>query len=569
VVVTATLPPASARLDPRGDDGTVPGVIHVHTNQSDGRSGPDDIAAAARSAGLKFVIFTDHGDATRAPDQPVYRRGVLCLDAVEISTTGGHYLALDMPAAPYPLGGEPRDVVEDVARLGGFGVPAHPDSPKIELRWREWRAPVDGMEIINPDTGWRMRAHEAGWRPKLQLAERLFSYPFRPGETIASFVTVSSENLAQWETLTRRRKVVGLAGADAHSRLALASSEPGDNRYALALPSYEASFRTLSVHVRPERPLTSLPGNAPADARSLMQGIRAGHLYTVVDGLASPPLFEFTATDGAKTVSEGDEIVPGGPLVLSVHSNAPPTFTTTVLQGSHVVQTSGAAQFTVSASDAPAVYRVEIRASDRPNEPPWLISNPIYSRAAAAPPSPPVRAPAAETDRIFVGRGGSTWRVEHDPSSSAVLDVPAAEAGGGLPDVPPAEAGGRLRLRYGLAASRSPHTYAALVAELPGGIGAHTGLAFGARAERPMRISVQLRTGVGGMPEERWQRSVYVDTVERDHAVRFDDLTPVGETRSPGPALSEIRYVLFVIDTTNTKPGANGQVWIERPALRR
>src|SRR5206468_3693727 len=83
-----------------------------------------EIAAAAARAGLKFLVFTDHGDATRPPDRPVYRSGVLCLDAVEISTTGGHYIGIDLPAAPYPLGGDARDVVEDVKRLGGFGVAA-------------------------------------------------------------------------------------------------------------------------------------------------------------------------------------------------------------------------------------------------------------------------------------------------------------------------------------------------------------------------------------------------------------------------------------------------------------
>src|SRR5665213_1247433 len=44
-------------------DGTVAGVIHVHTNRSDGRSSPDEVAQAAAHAGLTFLIFTDHGDA--------------------------------------------------------------------------------------------------------------------------------------------------------------------------------------------------------------------------------------------------------------------------------------------------------------------------------------------------------------------------------------------------------------------------------------------------------------------------------------------------------------------------
>src|SRR6185503_19031812 len=157
----------------------------VHTNRSDGLSGPDAIAAAAGRAGLKFVVFTDHGDATRRPDAPAYRSGVLCLDGVEISTTGGHYIALDMPAAPYPLGGEPRDVVEDVRRLGGFGIVAHPDSPKIELRWRDWDLPIDALEVFNPDTQWRNYVERAGVLPKFRLLAALGTYAIRPSETIA------------------------------------------------------------------------------------------------------------------------------------------------------------------------------------------------------------------------------------------------------------------------------------------------------------------------------------------------------------------------------------------------
>ncbi len=165
-----SLPPSPAALAEGEGDGTIAGALHVHSNRSDGRRSPDEISAIAARAGLKFIVFTDHGDATRQPDPPRYLAGVLCLDGVEISTTGGHYLAFDMPASPYPLGGEPRDVIEDVHRLGGFGVVAHPDSPKPELRWREWTAPFDGIEIVNPDTSWRVHLREPQWQPKLRLA---------------------------------------------------------------------------------------------------------------------------------------------------------------------------------------------------------------------------------------------------------------------------------------------------------------------------------------------------------------------------------------------------------------
>src|SRR4051812_8895343 len=83
VFVVLTVP--ARHLTPAAQvDGTIPGIIHVHTHRSDGLSGPDEVAAAAARAGLKFVVFTDHGDAVRMPDPPTYRSGVLCLDAVEI-----------------------------------------------------------------------------------------------------------------------------------------------------------------------------------------------------------------------------------------------------------------------------------------------------------------------------------------------------------------------------------------------------------------------------------------------------------------------------------------------------
>src|SRR5436309_430056 len=233
VLTLLTLPPARLVLEPGSDDGSVPGILHVHTVRSDGRSTPSVVAEAAARAGLKFVVFTDHGDATRTPDPPVYRSGVLCIDAVEISTNGGHYVALDMPSAPYPLHGEARDVVEDVRRLGGFGIAAHPDSPKPQLRWQEWTAPFDGIELLNPDTSWRLWTQQATaairspksstpgstWHARRRLAAALLDYPFRPAETIAGLIQASDALAYRWAALATRRRVVTLAGIDAHARL--------------------------------------------------------------------------------------------------------------------------------------------------------------------------------------------------------------------------------------------------------------------------------------------------------------------------------------------------------------
>ena len=182
--VLLTLPPRARSVDVVGwtDDRSPPiarGVFHVHSDRSDGSASVEDIAAAASRAGLGFVIFTDHGDGTRAPDPPVYRSGVLCLDAVEISTSGGHYIALGLAASPYPLAGEPHAVVEDVRRLGGFGIVAHPGSAKAGLGWTDFGLAYDGIEWLNGDSQWRDETRRALGGAAVRGARRA-ARPARP-----------------------------------------------------------------------------------------------------------------------------------------------------------------------------------------------------------------------------------------------------------------------------------------------------------------------------------------------------------------------------------------------------
>lgn len=554
LLVGLTLPPRHLTLTTPWTDSTVRGILHVHTNRSDGLSAPDTIAEAAARAGLSFVIFTDHGDGTRTPDPPAYRAGVLCLDGVEISTAGGHYIALDLSPAPYPLGGEGRDVVEDVQRLGGFGIVAHPDSPKPELRWRDWSAPFDSLELINPDTAWRIHYNRPGLTSKLKLLVSLVDYPFRPAETLTALLQQPADTIARWDALTRRRRVVGLSGVDAHAKLAPRNADPGDNRAALPVPSYESSFRMMSLHVRPDQPLT---GNAGADAAVILRALRAGHAYTSIDGLATPPAFELTATNDRGTAFGGDELVAGGPVTIRVRSNAPSDYTAIVHEGARVLSGDHhEPEFTVQVAAAPAVYWAEIVATR--HDPPiaWILSNPVYVRAAGQPTQLPVRPAATVRTPLFDGESEKGWGVEADPLSAAALDVTSTG------DV------ATLRMRYGLGGGDAAGQYAGLIASTPGGLGNHDRLAFTVRAEQPMRISVQLRAG-GSSDMERWRRSVYVDTSDRDRVIFFSELAPIGATGTWRPEVSKVHAILFVVDTTNTKPGASGRLWISKASLQR
>ncbi|MCX6553123.1 MAG: hypothetical protein NTY02_19335 [Acidobacteria bacterium] len=536
-----SLPPASLHLPApvarAGDAPVVRGVYHIHSRASDGTGTLADIAAAASRAGLSFVIVTDHGDAMRRPSLPAYLGGVLCLEGVEISTTDGHYAALGLPPPPYPLGGEARDVVEDVARLGGFGVAAHPDSSKKELRWEAWDTPFDGVEWFNADSQWR---DEQRWR----LLPTILQYPIRPTETVVSLFDRPVGVLREWDRLTSHRRVVGLAAADAHARMGLGGkADPYDEFVHINLPSYESVFRAFSSAVELDTPLS---GNAVDDAGRILRAIRAGHVYSAFTGVAGPPWLAFAATSGGITAHQGDTLPLKDAARIEARANVPPGGTLWLLRNGEPVQKSAGGTLQWDGR-LPGAYRLEARLDGAPGSPPlpWIVTNPIYvgiDPGSAAP--PPL--PAATASLTLSAR---TWRIEKAPVSAGTF---VTSVGQGAP-------GHEFRFQLG-AHETSP--FVAMVTSEVGPLTDATRMAFRARASRPLRLSVQVRSVDGSVPR-RWQRSVYLDTTPRDVTVVFADMREAGTAARVPLEPARIDALLFVFDTTNARPGDGGTVWIE------
>jgi hypothetical protein len=346
-IVLFVMLPAGARDLPAPPPGLVPGVrgvIHVHTNRSDGTGSVEDVARAAATAGVKFVIVTDHGDATRAPDLPDYRSGVLYIDAVEISTQDGHVIALGLPKAPYPLAGEGRDVVDDIHRLGGLAIAAHPGSAKRELQWTDWNVPLDGLEWLNADSQWR---DERPWT----LVRALLTYPFRPPQALALLLDRPDPVITRWDELAQERRVVGFAAADAHARIGVRSlGEPYDSAGSLHFPSYANSFREFSITLSNIR----FSGDANADARAVIEAVRGGAFYSTIDALAGPAALSIATTQGA----------------LRVDAQAPPDATIRLFRDGAAVATAQGARLDHETSAAPGVYRVEVTLPGSPGTPP-------------------------------------------------------------------------------------------------------------------------------------------------------------------------------------------------------
>ncbi|MCM3880661.1 MAG: CehA/McbA family metallohydrolase [Vicinamibacterales bacterium] len=516
-----------------GGPATALGAFHIHTVRSDGSGALDEIAAAASRAGLQFLIFTDHGDGTRPPEEPQYRSGVLCIDAAEISTAAGHYIAIGMQQTPYPLAGEPRDVVEDVRRFGGVGVVAHPDSTKPALQWYDWTVPFDGIEWLNADSEWRNETTQ-------RLGRALVEYPFRAVETLGSLLDRPEETLERWDRLTQDRRVFALAGADAHARLGRQENEAIGFRsgWFVRIPSYDVSFRTFSLRVALDRPFA---GDARPDAAQLISAIRQGHVSSSIDALATPAFVDFSASSGNESARAGDHLpYVDGTASLVVRTNAPSDGTIVLRRNGRILAEHAAPELKYASADGRGAYRAEIYLSSSPGQPPvpWLITNPIYVEPADW--GRAVLTPVDEaTDRWPIQ--GGPWHIEKDASSTANVVS-------GSPEDP-------VELSYQLSGGAKAGQYAALVLSTGNALRGHARLAFQGQAARPMRISVQARHPSRG---ERWQRSVYLDGTPRDISIPFTEMTPVAPTPAATFDPAAIDTVLFVVDTTNTAPGSAG-----------
>jgi hypothetical protein len=535
------LPPRAPVPAGQNESTLVTGAIHVHTVRSDGTGTADEVAAAAARAGLDFVVLTDHGDGTRKPDAPQYRSGVLCIDSVEISTRGGHVVALGLPQAPYPLGGEARDVIDDVIRLGGFPIAAHPGSSKAELNWSDWTLPIGGVEWLNADSEWR---DESRWT----LTKALLTYPARRTETLTALLDRPDSVIEQWDTLTRDRPVVAIAGTDAHARLGVRGvGEPYDPGASLHVPSYERLFRVFANVL----PGISLTGDAATDADLVIAAIRRGHVYTAIDGLHGTGTLSFTATDGSTRATPGDVVSSLREWTLNIELGGPADALIQLFRdGVRTNESSMRLRHMIDIGSRGS-YRVEVSLPGAPGQPPipWLLSNPIYvgERPTLA---TPAALPRASQFDVRYGDGPATgWTVETSPASKAALDVV------------PTERGTQLALRYAIGGAASDSPYAAFMLPADASIAQYDRLMFTGRADRPTRISVQLRQP-GTRDGQRWHRSVVIDTEPKEITIFFNDLRPLA-TAPPQPVLTAIDSILFVLDTMNTPLGGSGRVWID------
>ena len=182
---------------------------------------------------------------------------------------------------------------------------------------------------------------------------------------------------------------------------------------------------------------------------------------------------------------------------------------------------------------------------------PWIVTNPIYVGRSASPPDPLARADARTVAPVYENGAVTGWAIEASRQSAGGVDLARAEGGGT-----------QVRWRYALGGSREDSPYVALVTAAGTSLSQFDRVMFSVRADKPMRIALQVRVPKGATGD-RWQRTFYADDTQRDITIFFDELKPRGNTSTPTPVLADVQALMWVLEPPNTALGTSGQVWID------
>lgn len=191
-------------------------VAHVHSVHSDGTATVAELRAAARRAGARVLLLTDHDSlGARDAGEDGWGEEVLVVCGHEVTPKGGHLLVFGTDEVIEHEGRGELEILDAVAAAGGFGIAAHPFSRGSAISrtiapphaWSEFEHPaLAGVEVwsLITDMAERWRSPRAAWRSlRDPLGVALEGPP--------------QEHLARWDQLSARRPLAAIGGLDAHA----------------------------------------------------------------------------------------------------------------------------------------------------------------------------------------------------------------------------------------------------------------------------------------------------------------------------------------------------------------
>jgi hypothetical protein len=330
-------------------------VVHCHSTYSDGTGTVPEIATAAARAGADVVLLTDHDtlEARRRGEEGRHGPVLVCV-GVEVSPKRqNHYLAFGLEHEIDHRGMSPAQIAAAVREAGGVGFAAHPFSRGSDvfkragegMPWHDLETDeLDGLEV------WSLVPDVVEAMPRRRDALRFLTRPDRVVER------PPAHNLAEWDRLGARRRVIGIGGIDAHQ-----AGIRVRGRVPLRLMAYHRSFALLRTHVLVE---------GEPSPEGVYAALRAGRCYLALDYLGSPRGFELEGM--------GEEL-PAGPRTL--RARVPRAAALTLLRDGAPIATAHGTEISADVEE-PGVYRLEATLPYHGRDRAWIISNPVYLREA-------------------------------------------------------------------------------------------------------------------------------------------------------------------------------------------
>jgi hypothetical protein len=269
-------------------------VAHVHSTHSDGSATLPELRAAAREAGARVVLLTDHDTlGARDAGEDGWGDDVLVVVGHEVSPRGGHLLVFGTDEVVPHRGRDEREILDAVAAAGGFGYAAHPFSlgSAISTRvapahaWGTFRHPaLAGIEV------WSLTTDVSeGWRSAGD-AVRDMRNPLR-----TALAGPPERHLREWDALTAAGDVLaGLGGQDAHARGVRVRG-----RVRSIMP-HDRWMGLVQTELALDTPFT---GDDEADRASVLAALRAGRTTIVVPPLGDPLGARIAYADGRLSVA--------------------------------------------------------------------------------------------------------------------------------------------------------------------------------------------------------------------------------------------------------------------------
>jgi len=393
----AALP--SAILPARGPGEAVwSGVFSVHTNRShDARGTREEVARAAASAGLDFVVIGDHPPDSRRPGwkiwHPVILDGVLIEGGQELrSPEAGKILAVGVDTTYKRWQGDYAGFTEMLDREAATAFVVHGRGPRGSERWVNPDARgVQGWEVLDISEFARHRL-KGPWS-LYHLITLLAGTPLGLGDEAMLHMMregFETPTVAAYDSLRLREPLTATAGLNTHPKLKVGP---------FLLPSYRGSFQTLVTHVTVAREVAG-ESAAPPDggpprmiadqaSRALMAGARGGDVFISLGNDPAARQFRAGVQDPSGSVLAGmggvTPYAPGRVLQAGVEGGAGRRLLYRIVRNGQEVGWLPGPDLTW-AIDAPGVYRVEVYTywgrigGMIVHLRPWIFANPVDIR---------------------------------------------------------------------------------------------------------------------------------------------------------------------------------------------